>query len=192
MKPNIILASKSPRRKELLNMLGFDAIVVPAEKEETSAETNPRLLCLDLARAKAEEVAKKHPEDIVIGADTIVSIDDKILGKPKNRDEALSMLTLLSGKEHRVYTGVSILYKGMESVFAEMTEVKMFENPRDTLISYIETGEPMDKAGAYGIQGKGALLVEGIKGDFYNVVGLPVAKVAQTIFAILSQHEMEL
>ena len=179
----IILASASPRRQELLKLIFDDFIVEPSDIDETvrrsiELEQYPEYLALKKSRHVAE---KNHFDDIVIGCDTGVFIGDIMLGKPKDEEQAREMLKLLSGKTHRVITGVSIFYKGQNISFSEVTEVE-FYNLKDTDIDeYIATGEPMDKAGAYGIQGKGALLVKGIKGNFYNVVGLPVGELKQKI-----------
>lgn len=179
----IVLASASPRRQELLKLIFDDFTVEPSDIDETvrrsiELEQYPEYLALKKSRHVAE---KNHFDDIVIGCDTGVFIGDIMLGKPKDEEQAREMLKLLSGKTHRVITGVSIFYKGQNISFSEVTEVE-FYNLKDTDIDeYIATGEPMDKAGAYGIQGKGALLVKRIKGDFYNVVGLPVGELKQKI-----------
>lgn len=179
----IILASASPRRQELLKLIFDDFIVEPSDIDETvrrsiELEQYPEYLALKKSRHVAE---KNHFDDIVIGCDTGVFIGDIMLGKPKDEEQAREMLKLLSGKTHRVITGVSIFYKGQNISFSEVTEVEFYNLTDTDIDEYIATGEPMDKAGAYGIQGKGALLVKGIKGNFYNVVGLPVGELKQKI-----------
>ncbi len=173
----IILASNSPRRKELLSELGINFAVVPPHGEEIFSKTAPPdEIVVSLARAKAHEVAQNYPHDIIIGADTIVVHEKKILGKPESAENAAEMLTSLSGKQHAVYTGVCVVKNGEEFAFAEMTRVEFFKLSQEEISSYVQTGEPLDKAGAYGIQGKGKVLVRRIEGDYYNVVGLPVAR----------------
>lgn len=176
----IILASKSPRRRELMKYITGDFICRAAEVDETLPEgISPADAVIYLSDIKASPF--KNGNDTVIGADTVVAIDGKILGKPENADSAREMLRLLSGKEHSVFTGVTVI-KGekKESFFAE-TKVKFFELSDEEIERYIETGEPFDKAGAYGIQGFGCLLVEEINGDYFNVVGLPVSKLNKVL-----------
>lgn len=177
----IILASNSPRRRELLSQAGIDFEVIPADIEEVICDEAPDKVVMSLSKQKALWVAENNPGRIVIGADTIVAYDGEILGKPVDENEALDMLSMLSGRTHKVYTGVTIVRPGKDGfeteTFAEETEVVMYQNDRQTLLEYIATGEPMDKAGAYGIQGRGAVLVKEIKGDYNNVVGLPLARV---------------
>ncbi len=182
----IILASGSPRRKELLTQLGIEFEVCPADVDETLEDSlKPDEVVKQLSLKKALAVAKLHPGKTVLGADTVVAYDGEILGKPADEDDALNMLSLLSGRTHHVYTGVSIVYSdGKVETFAEATEVVMYENDRQLIKEYIATGEPMDKAGAYGIQGQGAILVKEIKGDYNNVVGLPVARVARLLLSL--------
>ena len=179
----IVLASASPRRQELLKLIFDDFTVEPSDIDETvrrsiELEQYPEYLALKKSRHVAE---KNHFDDIVIGCDTGVFIGDIMLGKPKDKEQAREMLKLLSGKTHRVITGVSIFYKGQNISFSEVTEVEFYNLTDIDIDEYIAAGEPMDKAGAYGIQGKGALLVKRIKGDFYNVVGLPVGELKQKI-----------
>ncbi|MCR5196052.1 MAG: Maf family protein [Pseudobutyrivibrio sp.] len=174
----LILASGSPRRRELLAQAGIEYIVEPADIEETTTETLPARVVEDLSRQKALAVSKNHPGQVVLAADTVVAFDDKILGKPVDEDDAFEMLTELSGRTHQVYTGVTIVYTDRSvKTFSECTEVTMYPNSPEAIRSYIASGEPMDKAGAYGIQGLGSVLVERINGDYNNVVGLPLAKV---------------
>lgn len=172
----IILASASPRRRELLKFITEDFTVRVSDAEEV---TDPALSAEEtvksLAVIKGEAVAEGFPEDTVISADTIVVLDGKILGKPKDEEDAFRMLSSLSGRTHEVFTGVCVLHSGRRLVFAERTEVSFFPLSEDEIRAYIATGEPADKAGAYGIQGKGCTLVKAISGDYNNVVGLPVA-----------------
>ncbi len=172
----IILASNSPRRKELLRLICPTFAIEPANIVETVDKNLPLPeIPAHLARKKAAHVRQSHPDDIVIGCDTGVFINNMMLGKPGSDRSAFEMLRLLSGKTHRVITGCA-LYRGeREIVFSQVTEVEFYPLTDEEIRAYIETGEPADKAGAYGIQGKGALLVKQIKGDYNNVVGLPVA-----------------
>lgn len=175
---SLILASASPRRRELLSLITTDFTVIPAKGEE-KADTSlpPNLLVQELAKQKASEVAALHPQDTVIGADTLVFLGNEIMGKPADAADAKRMLTLLSANTHTVITAVAIAQNGtVTKVFAEETKVEFFPLTEEEITSYIATGEPMDKAGAYGIQDKGALLVKGITGDYYNVMGLPVGR----------------
>ena len=178
----IILASNSPRRKELLEQAGIEFEVCPADIEEITDKTLPNEVVEDLSHMKAQAIFQKHPEEIILAADTVVAVDGEILGKPKDAADALNMLTKLSGRVHEVYTGVTIIKGDTTRNFSVCTKVKMFENSEKLLKDYIATGEPMDKAGAYGIQGKGAILIEGIEGDYNNVVGLPLAKVYRVLY----------
>ena len=178
----LILASQSPRRKELLSIITRDFEIIPSAGEERADKSlPPDEYVMELARHKAEEIAQTHPDDVVIGADTVVAAAGKILGKPKDADDAKRMLTLLSGSEHSVYTGVCITADNRNVCFAEKTDVRFFRLTEEETDAYIATGEPFDKAGAYGIQDRGALLVSGITGDYYNVMGLPVGRLAQEL-----------
>lgn len=185
----VILASLSPRRKELMNLIigGFDIEAADIDEraiEDSLAGQDPLTVSEELALAKALEVAKSHPGDIVIGADTSVIANGKILGKPKDREEAKEMLTELSGIEHIVATGVAVV-RGEDIVrFTEETKVKFWDlDPymEKKIEEYVDSDDPYDKAGGYGIQTKGALLVEKIDGDYLNVVGLPVARLARVL-----------
>ena len=177
----IILASNSPRRKELLEQIGIEFVIDVANIDETVEEEDPMTAVKLLSYRKAKAVADRHKGSLVLGADTVVFYDGEILGKPADEQEAFDMLCMLSGRKHEVITGVSLLRQTNEGesrvTFAEKTEVWMYPHHRDVIKKYVESGEPMDKAGAYGIQGRGAVLVERIKGDYNNVVGLPVARV---------------
>jgi len=173
-----ILASSSPRRRELLSRVGLDIEVIPSGAEEIlDQELPPEILVQELALLKAAWVAAKQRSGcIVLGADTVVAIDGVVLGKPQDAEEARRMLERLSGNTHEVYTGICVIdTTDSKSVTAyERTEVKFKELTELEIEAYIESGEPLDKAGAYGIQEKGALLIEGICGDYFNVVGLPL------------------
>lgn len=178
----IVLASNSPRRKELLELAGLAFVTVPSQVEEhIDSKTPIPLVAQTLAEQKAREVAEKNPNNIVIGADTVVVLGNEILGKPKDADDAKAMLMALSGKTHDVYTGVALLLQDQTITFTSKTEVTFLEMTEKEILDYIKTGEPMDKAGAYGIQGKGGLFVEKIYGDYFNVVGLPIARVVQEL-----------
>lgn len=177
MEKKIILASKSPRRAEILRMAGIEFSIVPSEVDENIKVVSPKSYAYELSKRKSEDIFKKYPDSTVVGADTIVVIDDQVLGKPKDEDEAFWMLKLLSGREHTVITGVTIINKNNIESFASCSLVKMYDNDDYILKSYINTGEPMDKAGAYGIQGKGSILIEKITGCYYNIMGLPIEAV---------------
>jgi septum formation protein len=181
---DIILASKSPRRQELLKMVGIDFKIIPSEcNEDVDFSMGLSNSVKELSLRKAKDVATKNKSSIVIGSDTIVGIDGKVLCKPKNEEDAFNMLKTLSGREHIVYTGLAIVLEDENYNFVTATEtkVKFFSLTDDEIINYIKTGEPMDKAGAYGIQGKGAFLAEKIEGDYYSVMGLPVALTVREI-----------
>ena len=179
---NLILASASPRRKELIKLIEQNAVCVPADIDETVPQGTPPAKAAEMtAKKKALATAESHKNDIVIGADTIVVAGDKILGKPKDKADAIAMLAMLSGVEHEVITGVCIACGDNVNSFAQESKVKFYELTADEIEAYVATGEPMDKAGAYGIQGKGCTLVEKIEGDYFNIVGLPVARVVREI-----------
>lgn len=195
----IVLASASPRRKELLEQIGLEFEICPAKGEEVITSIVPEEVVQELSRQKAEEVAamvssykEKHeelmtPQElIVIGADTVVAMDGSILGKPVDEEDAARMLTMLSGKTHSVYTGVTLVVvdennRAGELSFYEKTDVTMCPMTAEEIQWYVDTKEPMDKAGAYGIQGKCAIFVKEIKGDYNNVVGLPVSHLYQEL-----------
>lgn len=173
----IILASASPRRKELLRFITEEFTVSVSDADETTdPEKTPEETVKELAKIKCEAVSLNFPEDTVIGADTVVVIDNRILGKPADKKEAYAMLRSLSGRSHYVYTGVHIKSCDKSISFAEKTEVSFFDLSDEEINAYIATNEPFDKAGSYGIQGKGSTLIRSITGDYFNVVGLPVAK----------------
>ncbi|MBB5324569.1 septum formation protein [Anoxybacillus tepidamans] len=178
----LILASSSPRRKQLLEMAGlrFDILVSDID-EQIQRNESPEQIVQSLAYQKAKAVQKTNPGAYVIGADTIVVYNRQVLGKPKTKQEACEMLRLLSGKTHHVFTGVAIIAPEQETVFVERTAVTFWDITDEDIFEYIETGEPMDKAGAYGIQGKGALFVKRIEGDYFSVVGLPLARTVREL-----------
>ena len=178
---SIILASQSPRRRELLAQMGVPQFeVVPALGEEiASPGLSPAQLVEVLSRQKAEEVAvQAGPDDVVIAADTVVAVDGAVLGKPRDPADAARMLSLLSGRAHTVYTGVTVRRGTFSRIAHEATQVRFRPLTQSEISAYIATGEPMDKAGAYGIQGRGCVLVEGIDGNNHNVVGLPTCLLA--------------
>ena len=183
----IILASNSPRRRELLSALGLEFEVIPDNTPECIGEDmTPCEVVMELARFKGNNVLKKldYAEDaVIIAADTVVSVDNRILGKPHSKEEAEEMLKLLSGRSHFVYTGVYVIENngGKSANFYEKTEVCFKSLDINEIKDYINTGEPMDKAGAYGIQNFGSLFVEGLNGDYFNVVGLPVCKLGKVL-----------
>lgn len=184
MNRRVILASGSPRRKELLHQIGLEPEVIPSQVEEKVTSQAPELVVMELARQKAEDVAAgQNQGDIIIGADTVVALEHHILGKPGSEKEAEEMISMLQGKVHQVYTGVAIICKGegKERNFAVRTDVEVFPMTPEEIRSYVATGEPMDKAGAYGIQGRFAAFIRGITGDYNNVVGLPVGSVYQIL-----------
>ncbi len=174
----LVLASASPRRQELLRNAGIEFVVQPADVDETPLAGESARTCAErLARAKALAVSRTRPEDLVLGADTIVVVDGAILGKPSNADEAVRMLRLLSGRTHEVITGVCVTGPRGEDVASETTVVSVSEISDEEIGAYVATGEPMDKAGAYAIQGRASRWIPRIEGDYSNVVGLPVALV---------------
>ena len=178
---SVILASQSPRRQELLRRMGLEEFEIrPAQGEET---VPPGLTVAqqveELSRQKAREVAAgAGPGDIIIAADTVVAVDDRVLGKPQSEQQAVEMLARLSGRSHKVYTGLTVCRDGVERTQHECTQVVFRTLTAHEIRAYVQTREPMDKAGAYGIQGRGCVLVEGIQGDYYNVMGLPVCRLA--------------
>ena len=180
----LILASQSPRRKELLGLFSIPFVIEIADIDE---EMDPKKLPFDevarVSRLKAEAVPREM-DDIVIAADTIVVCDGAVLGKPENEDDAFRMLRALSGKDHQVMTGLTVLKGDSAAVCTEVADVHFQELTDREILAYIRTGEPMDKAGSYGIQGKAAMFVEGIRGDYFNVMGLPVCRLYQMLRAI--------
>lgn len=206
----LVLASASPRRRELLSQIGLEFTVMPSTKEENAKTTEAGALVQELSRQKAvdiweqlsggqgqnpdadqEQIAeetqepnlngKRQPELLVIGADTVVCCEGKILGKPHSREAAAEMLTALQGRSHEVYTGVTLYSQSETVTFFECTQVEFYPMTEVEISEYIDSKEPMDKAGAYGIQGLGARFVKGIRGDYNNVVGLPVGRLYQKL-----------
>ncbi|WP_379965815.1 Maf family protein [Ectobacillus sp. sgz5001026] len=183
---HIILASGSPRRKELFNLLSVPFSIYLSEMEERLENWDDSYAAaMGLALQKASEVYRHFEDAIVIGADTIVTYESQLLGKPKNKQDAEKMLRFLSGHTHEVVTGVAIISKDKKISFYEKTEVTFYSLTDAEIESYLDTDEPYDKAGSYGIQGKGALFVKEIKGDYYSVVGLPIARVARELKTFL-------
>ena len=173
----VILASKSPRRKQLLSLLNIDFATIPAEIEEKIDLNNNLVKEIEkLSYQKAMHVYEKHQDALVIGSDTIVKIDNVVLGKPKTYDEAIKMLKSLSNKTHEVVTGVSIINKGNAETFSSIAKVTFYELSDKEIEDYVKTNEPMDKAGAYAIQGIGAKFIKSIDGDFYTIMGLPIGE----------------
>ena len=182
----LVLASRSPRRAELLGVAGIPfEVILPGDVEERVAArlladaAHPGAYAEDLAVAKAEDVAARHPGRLVLGADTVVVLDGRILEKPRDEADARFLLGLLSGRRHTVITSLALVRRGPErwgEVGHERTEVDFLELQPDAIAAYVRSGEPMDKAGAYGIQGLGALMVRGVAGCYFNVMGLPLAR----------------
>ena len=179
----IILASGSPRRTELLSTAGIRHEVIVSGAEEDVREKDPGKLVEELSVRKAEAVFRTLDDDpvIVIGADTVVALDGEILGKPADEEDAFRMLRSLSGNTHSVFTGVAVFRDGELDLRSEESRVTFRELSDEEIRGYIATGEPMDKAGAYGVQGKGAVFVEHLDGDFFNVMGLPLCTLAQML-----------
>lgn len=177
-KMNIILASSSPRRQEILGMFNLDFTIKSSDINEDINVKNPYELVETLAFNKAMEISKDDLDALVIGADTVVHINGEILGKPKTNEEAFNMLKSLSGKKHEVVTGVALVCKskGIEIKSHEITNVHFKDISDEEVLSYIKTGDPLDKAGAYGIQGIASVFIEKIEGCYFNVVGLPVSR----------------
>lgn len=206
----LVLASASPRRRELLSQIGLEFTVMPSTKEENAKTTEAGALVQELSRQKAADIweqlsggqgqnpdadqeqiseetqepnlnGKRQPELLVIGADTVVCCEGKILGKPHDREAAVEMLTALQGRSHEVYTGVTLYHQRETVTFFECTQVEFYPMTEAEISDYIDSKEPMDKAGAYGIQGLGARFVKDIRGDYNNVVGLPVGRLYQEL-----------
>lgn len=206
----LVLASASPRRRELLSQIGLEFTVMPSTKEENAKTTEAGALVQELSRQKAVDIweqlsggqgqnpdadqeqiseetqepnlnGKQQPELLVIGADTVVCCEGKILGKPHSREATAEMLTALQGRSHEVYTGVTLYSQSETVTFFECTQVEFYPMTEVEISEYIDSKEPMDKAGAYGIQGLGARFVKGIRGDYNNVVGLPVGRLYQEL-----------
>ena len=177
----LVLASKSPRRSEILKNAGIDFTVRVADADETIPNgTKPCDAVVFLAARKAMAV-ERADDETVLGADTVVVLDDKILGKPKDREDAFNMIKMLSGRVHSVFTGVCAIGDGISLTFAEETKVEFYPLSDDEINEYVDTDEPYDKAGAYGIQGLASKFICGIHGDYFNVVGLPMSSVYKKI-----------
>jgi septum formation protein len=184
-KPRVILASASPRRSELLDLVGIAHEIQPADIDETYREGEEAAEHAErLAREKGAVIAERNPDAIVISADTIVLVDGLVLGKPRDEDDAARMLSLLSGQTHVVLTAVAVTYGGKMRSGVESVRVTFRPLTRERIRAYIATGEPMDKAGAYGIQGFGATLVERIDGDYFAVMGLAIARMIDLLEGI--------
>lgn len=179
-----IVASASPRRKELLSNVGFSFDVIPSDADEScDGELTPVELVRELALRKAKSVFEKNTDAVVLGCDTVVEYGGTVLGKPESREDAKRMLKMLSGKTHNVHTGVCITDSENTVSFEKTVKVEFYELTDELIDSYVATGECDDKAGAYGIQGKGCLLVKGIEGDYFSVVGLPVSETARVLWS---------
>jgi septum formation protein len=190
MPPKIILASKSPRRAQLLNQIGVKFKIIPSHIDESQfAAPHPIQTAQRIAVAKARFIAQKYRAGIIIGADTIVVINRKILGKPKDKFEARKLLSILSGKTHRVITGIAVIDAKTNRIKQghSITYVTFRKLSRKEIDEYIATGDPFDKAGSYGIQEKGALFVERITGDYFNVVGLPLVLLSRLLKPFLQK-----
>jgi septum formation protein len=178
--PRVILASQSPRRRELLALVGIPHVVRPADIDEAYGPGEvPRAHCERLAREKAAVVAASEPDAVVIGSDTIVVVDGDVLGKPRDEAHAAEMLARLSGRTHTVMTAVAVQWRGIELSGVEEVDVTFHQLDGPRIRAYIATGEPMDKAGAYGIQGYGATIVQRVDGDYFAVMGLPVQRLVR-------------
>ena len=186
----LILASASPRRRELLEKIGLPFDIIPAKGEETITKESPAEAVMELSWQKAQEIAEQQTEEcIIIGADTIVAKGERIMGKPRDREDAYRMLTDISDDCHQVYTGVTMIRVGKQKkriTFVEKTDVYLYSMSGEEIDAYIASGDPMDKAGAYGIQGNFAIHVKGITGDYYNVVGLPIGRVYQELKKLMA------
>lgn len=186
--PKIILASRSPRRAELLRQIGLEFEVRPSEVEEPKiTQAAPAIAVQELALAKAKAVASTLDKGLVIGADTVVVIDQDAIGKPKNNAHAIQILTRLSGNRHDVITGVALLDRDREIVWAEETAVYFRKLRQSEILEYVRSGETLDKAGAYGIQGRAVAFVERIEGCYTNVVGLPLASLIKRLWELPAQ-----
>ena len=182
MTPEVILASQSPRRRELLSLVGIAHAVQPADIDETQWQGEaPRAHCERLAREKVAAVAKREPKALVIGSDTIVILDGEVLGKPADEAEARATLARLSGRSHTVMTAVAVRWRGEERSAVEEVGVTFHALSAEQIAQYVATREPMDKAGAYGIQGYGATIVARVDGDYFAVMGLPLQRLVRLL-----------
>ncbi len=181
----LLLASNSPRRREMLTRLGIEYLLAPAEVDETTATGEPaREAARRLALAKANASAQTHPGWVVLAADTLVTLDSRVLGKPSDGDEAATMLTELAGREHQVVTGWCLIAEGRRLCGLSETTVRFRALSPQEIVAYLASGEPMDKAGAYAVQGLGAALVEEVRGSYTNVVGLPLSEVMAALLEL--------
>lgn len=192
----VILASGSPRRLELLEQIGIQPEVRPSSVEEQVMSTVPEEVVMELSSQKAEDVAAQVPAGtLILGADTVVAVDGEILGKPEDHEDAGRMIRRIQGRSHQVYTGVTLICKDADGsrgvTFAEKTEVLVYPMTEEEIDCYAQSAEPMDKAGAYGIQGRFAAYIKGIHGDYNNVVGLPVGRVWQEWKRLMEETEEE-
>lgn len=192
----LVLASASPRRKELLAQIGITPEIVPSTIEEKITTSVPEEAVMELSRQKAKDVASRmQPGTYVIGADTVVAAGGEILGKPVSHEDAYRMISLMEGRTHQVYTGVTLVYCGDRGnkvrTFVEKTDVHLYPMSDGEIRAYADSADPMDKAGAYGIQGIFAAFIKGIDGDYNNVVGLPVGRVYQEIKQMFEQEDKE-
>lgn len=180
--PNLVLASSSPRRKELLEKLSIPfTIYSPNVDESIDKDLKPAEIVSELSFRKAKKAGNKYPDSYVIGSDTVVVYKGTVLGKPADRETARKMLFSLSGCTHSVYTGVSVVFGKSVKTFYEKTDVTFWDLSNEEIERYLDSGEPFDKAGGYGIQGQGGLFVKSIHGDFYSVVGLPISRLYQVL-----------
>lgn len=196
----IILASASPRRKELLSQIGLSFEIMVSDAQEVTTQTEPAEVVMELSKLKATDIFEKLSEKekaqcLVIGADTVVSLGRQIMGKPGCEQKAVEMLSALQGKTHQVYTGVTLVYTDASGScrcksFFERTDVTLYSMTDEEIVAYAETGEPMDKAGAYAIQGKCAIHVKEICGDYSNVVGLPVGRLYQELKNVFPKFKL--
>lgn len=188
----LVLASQSPRRQEILALAGLEFTVHPAEGEYAPADLAPFHRVCALARSKAEQIAPFHPNSLILGSDTMVVLDDVALGKPRNDEDAVNMLLSLQNRTHQVMTGVWIIETNgvgdivKSSGFTDVTEVDFWDFSQNEALEYVKTGEPKDKAGSYGIQGKGMRFVKGIRGDYFTVMGLPGSRLLRFISEFLN------
>ena len=180
MKQKIVLASASPRRLDLLRQIGIEPELCPVDADEIKTG-EPESVVLYNAETKLKAALKLRPGRTILAADTVVALDGRILGKPRDEAMAIRMLSELSGRWHQVYTGLAVCEDGKSQSLAVISQVEFFRLTAAEIKAYVATGEPIDKAGAYGIQGKGALLVKGISGDYNNIVGLPLASLRQLL-----------
>jgi septum formation protein len=188
--PRVVLASQSPRRRDLLTLIGIGHTVRPADVDESVLPGESPMTCVErLARGKVARIAAAEADALVIGADTIVVLDDRILNKPLDRADAVAMLRALRGRTHLVYTAVCVSWAGRTSSGVEPVSVRFRDLGDEEVDAYVATGEPMDKAGAYGIQGYGAAIVEAIAGDFFAVMGLPLVRLVRLLGDVGVEYE---